>query len=419
MDRAELERLDRESLVVRAQAAGIRRARVLTRPELIDELLRLDPAADQTQLKRSRGFFGVARDLLSRVVERGLHLPDAADRLRAALGSPLPQVPRPEPQAVPTVTLAEIYAAQGHKLRAVETLWRVLEAEPEHAAARALLEKLNALDYVPPPPMAPEGEEAVGGDEIGAHLRGEAFAEAPTVEVSAMDHAVAAAQAQEMGEAATVETSVVERPLPEAPTIEPALDAAALEEGAPPSPLAESAPPPEHEELEVVTPRIIEAPTTLPLATVPSECVAIPIEGGRFYVWWRLGTDARRLVDEAFFFVRAVIFVPTWEGPQRETRDVACDPTTGELVLGAMPDGAVVRIAIGVMEAGDVVPLAHSPALEVTPSQGLVQWTPEGALPIALEDPRASAIARAAEGAARSGHVSYDSYLRHPPSEPG
>src|SRR5262245_54992184 len=122
MDRAELERLDREGLVQRAQVAGIRRARVLTRPELIDELLRLEPDVDQAQLKKTRGFFGIARDLLSRVVERGLHLPDAADRLRAALGTPLPHVPRPEPQAVPTVTLAEIYAAQGHKLRAIETL---------------------------------------------------------------------------------------------------------------------------------------------------------------------------------------------------------------------------------------------------------------------------------------------------------
>jgi hypothetical protein len=39
MDRVELEGLDRESLVLRAQAAGIKRARILTRPELIDELL--------------------------------------------------------------------------------------------------------------------------------------------------------------------------------------------------------------------------------------------------------------------------------------------------------------------------------------------------------------------------------------------
>ena len=33
------------------------------------------------------------------------------------------------------MTLAEIYAAQGHKDRAMDTLRRVLEGEPEHAAA--------------------------------------------------------------------------------------------------------------------------------------------------------------------------------------------------------------------------------------------------------------------------------------------
>ena len=159
MDRGQLEALDRESLVARATAAGIRRARILTRPELIDELLRLDPNIDEAALKKSRGFFGRARDLLSRVVERGLHLPDAADRLRAALTTPLPDVPRPEPQAVPTVTLAEIYAAQGHKQRAIETLERVLEREPEHGAARALLEKLTDAGYVAPKePLPPEPE---------------------------------------------------------------------------------------------------------------------------------------------------------------------------------------------------------------------------------------------------------------------
>src|SRR5436190_536406 len=129
MERAELEGLDRESLVAHAERAGIKRARILTRPELVDELLRLDPSTDRAKLEKSRGFFGRARDLLARVVERGLHLPDAAERLRdMALGGPLPAtVPRTDPQAVPTVTLAEIYAAQGHKQRAIETVRRVLE----------------------------------------------------------------------------------------------------------------------------------------------------------------------------------------------------------------------------------------------------------------------------------------------------
>src|SRR3954447_7547931 len=106
MDRAELEGVDRETLVVRAQAAGIRRARILTRPELIDELLRLDPTTSAAQLKKSRGFFGKARDLVARVVERGLPLPDAAERIRTlSLGDPQAASEmrghRSEPQAMP------------------------------------------------------------------------------------------------------------------------------------------------------------------------------------------------------------------------------------------------------------------------------------------------------------------------------
>ncbi|MDP9037177.1 MAG: hypothetical protein M3O50_20455, partial [Myxococcota bacterium] len=81
MNRADLERLDRDALIERAEAAGVTRARILTRPELVDELL-LRSAGEHASRQRARGLFGVARDLLARVVERGLHLPDAADRLR-------------------------------------------------------------------------------------------------------------------------------------------------------------------------------------------------------------------------------------------------------------------------------------------------------------------------------------------------
>jgi hypothetical protein len=385
MDRAELEQLDREGLVARAQAAGIRRARVLTRPELIDELLRIDPAVDQTQLKKSRGFFGIARDLLSRVVERGLHLPDAADRLRVALGNPLPHGPRPEPQAVPTVTLAEIYAAQGHKLRAIETLVRVLEAEPEHGAARVLIEKLQASDYVaPPPPLPPEPDEV--RDEIGAHL-GESKSgeveEAEAVAEHAETAAVKATEAQAIDAEASEELAVQ---APETPASAPA------------------------------TPRV-EEPTTLPGAPVVTECVAIPIANGS-YVWWRLSEAARRVAVGGSFFVRALVLLPTWDGPQRETRDVACDATAGELILRGLPERAVVRVAIGIMEAGEFVPLAHSPALEssesseaseedkrIAASRELVQWTPEGVAPVGRDDPNAASIARAAERAARTtGH---------------
>ncbi len=343
MDRAELERLDREALVTRAQDAGIRRARLLTRPELIDELLRLDLAADPTHLKKNRGFFGIARDLLTRVVERGLHLPDAADRLRAALGSSLPQVPRPEPQAVPTVTLAEIYAAQGHKLRAIETLQRVLELEPEHAAARALLEKLEEPSYVAPAPLLPPEEEAV----------------------------------------ATVEPSPAESQPPEAAVV---------------------AAEPEIEPEPITPPVWTPEPTTTILAPTRSECVAIPLTGGKSYVWWQLASDARRLAEESTFVVRAVVLVPTWDGPRREVRDLTCDPAASEAVVSDLPKSAVVRVAVGVLRDGDVVPLAHSPALErsehlleTTASRGLVEWTLAGPVPVVLDE--AVSIARAAERA--------------------
>lgn len=162
MDRAALERLDREALIARAEAAGVTRARILTRPELIDELLlRSASPGDPTATTRARGFFGVARDLLARVVERGLHLPDAADLIRGTTLAQPPPSRKTAPAALPTVTLAEIYAAQGHRERAIDTLKRVLEREADHGAARALLRQLEDASYAVPPPALPPEEEAM------------------------------------------------------------------------------------------------------------------------------------------------------------------------------------------------------------------------------------------------------------------
>src|SRR5258708_22641961 len=149
MHRAELERLDRDPLIARAEGAGVPRARILTRPELVDGLI-LRSETDPLIRQRSRGLFGRARDLLASVVERGLHLPDAADRIRTMGGLP---VARPSaPAALPTVTLAEIYMTQGHRDRAIETLEGLLAREPDHAAAATLLAQLRDGTYAVPPP---------------------------------------------------------------------------------------------------------------------------------------------------------------------------------------------------------------------------------------------------------------------------
>jgi hypothetical protein len=167
--RTELESLDRDALIAQAEASGVVRARVLTRPELVDEIL-LRQGHDAETTRRMRGFLGRARDLLARLVERGLNLPDAADRLRGSAPAP---VKRAGP-AVPTVTLAEIYATQGHTSKAVDTLHRVLEREPEHAAAKALLSKLESPAYARPAQAMPaEPEDDRVGYEVVTKEEGE------------------------------------------------------------------------------------------------------------------------------------------------------------------------------------------------------------------------------------------------------
>ena len=166
MDRAALEALDRDSLVAHAEAQGVSRARILTRPELVDELLLRDAGGDRERAKKARGWLGRARDLVARVIERGLHLPDAADRLR---GEVPPPAARRTPSVLPTVTLAEIYATQGHRQKALDTLRQVLAMEPEHAAAQALMNKLQDASFAVPdqPVMPPEDEELGGSSDMG------------------------------------------------------------------------------------------------------------------------------------------------------------------------------------------------------------------------------------------------------------
>jgi hypothetical protein len=89
-------------------------------------------------------WLGKARRLLASVVERGLHLPEAATLIRGGLPvRPFSSGPPP----VATVTLARIYAAQGHLVRAIGILDEVLVSDPDHELARSLRDELQrALD---------------------------------------------------------------------------------------------------------------------------------------------------------------------------------------------------------------------------------------------------------------------------------
>lgn len=327
MDRSELDILDRDALIQRALDMGVPRAKILTRPELIDEIvLRAAKPGDQ-QVRAARGLFGIARDLLARVVEKGLHLPDAAERLRHLT---IPPPPRPSPAAVPTVTLAEIYASQGHVKRAVETLRKVLEREPEHEAARALLSQLEDVSFkakAPPLPPEPEEEPAPRDDDDEEP----APRDDDDDETAPRDH-----QAPELRGYVETATRSLE---------------SANRNDEPAGP----------------TSTVGQAPAATPSASW--DCLAVIMHKRCYVRWSAAGTVGATL--------RLLIIRPTWDGPQPETRDIALDKASGDRIIADLPERAVVRAAIGTVRDGSFVPKAHSPHYEWDGDK-LVRWSPRG-----------------------------------------
>jgi hypothetical protein len=322
--RAELEQLNRDALIARAEDAGVTRARVLTRPELVDELLLrsvVEPAAKQ----RARGFFGLARDLLARVVERGLNLPDAADTIRA-LGLQPPSR-RLVASALPTVTLAEIYAAQGHRDRAIETLAGVLASEPDHAVARVLMGRLeDSSQPLPPPPLPPEEEE-------------------PT------PPAASASPEPDWGG----HSPQVEAGRPQADPIEA--------DGVPEAQTQAA----EHGPRE---PAYMLDDSPLPPRYDVDECVAMSVDPRTVYVYWEVrDATLAESVPDGVLAVRLVVIIPTWEGPQCSVLDREVGQPFGELFERDLPPGCVVRAAIGWKTGGAFSSIAHALAVETPPGR--------------------------------------------------
>ncbi|HHH11032.1 MAG TPA: DUF4912 domain-containing protein, partial [Sorangium sp.] len=166
MRRDELRKLSRDELIARASSQGVRRPAVLTKAELIDELLKQTLALGGGT---GRGWLGRARDLLAAVVERGLHLPDTARLLRGQ-SAPMPSGHPPPPLA--TVTLAEIYAAQGHTKKALKVLGEVLDRETDNREARVLYERLGGTPRthsITPATSSPQdGAPATSSPQDGA-----------------------------------------------------------------------------------------------------------------------------------------------------------------------------------------------------------------------------------------------------------
>ena len=248
------------------------------------------------------------------------------------------------PVAVPTVTLAEIYAAQGHRARAVETLEGVLAREPEHAAARSLVAQLrDGGRPIPAPRMPPEPEEE------------------PTPVA---------------GEASETPVSLDADPV-EAP---PAVDAPAE-----PSAMLDDQPLPPRYDVD--------------------ECVASVVDPRTVYVYWEVRASTRAALQAISpggrLALRLAVVEPAWGGPRASLRDHDAVSEVGDFFAGDLPAGCIVRAAIGWLDGARFESIAHAPALEPpigAPSpfatDVLVRWSPAGrAARLDPSDPDAAPLA--------------------------
>ncbi len=367
----DLERLSREQLILKARVLGVERAELMTRVELRDEIVRRSEP-DPVQQKRARGFLGVARDLVASVVEAGLNLPDAAAVIRGDGSREDWKGPAP----VATVTLAEIYAAQGHLERALRMLDEVIAKEPDHDPARALRDRLAAgegagssprrrvkINLAEPPPesTAPDPDSDLEHAAPEPELVVEASP--PTIASSAISQALSSESAQKEPE---FEFGAHEP----APAESPAEIAAAMLGHAEPDTVEAAAE-------EIVAAHVEPAPVQ------PHEpCLLTLAFAGRRQVYWEMPESAwqplRARSPEGRAVLRVVSFDARGSKVERHSLDITPHTEIGSSTLPGLAATAVVRAALGWEEQGRFTPfvLASDLGTEARPSTKSARFRP-------------------------------------------
>src|SRR6478609_4221291 len=367
----ELERLSREQLILKARVLGVERPELMTRVEMRDEIVRRSEP-DLAQQKRARGFLGVARDLVASVVEAGLNLPDAAALIR---GDANRETHWKGPPPVATVTLAEIYATQGHLDRALRMLDEVLAKEPDHDAARALRTRLATATDLPASPArrrqkisfaenspfntpAAEPEPSVVSEsETTAAPEPEAtinFAVAPPV----------ASQPETTEPEPAPEPVAVAAPEPEpiaAPEHEPELQVTAAQVEPTPSDVPEHVEP-SHAEPVAAAPYevpIAVAPESIAPAPAPAALLTLSVAGQR-QIYWELPAESlsalRAHSPSGRPVVRVITFRTRAGRVERHSSDLTPDSEVGFAVLPNLRADAVVRAVLGWQIEGRFMP---------------------------------------------------------------
>ena len=403
MNAQELEGCSRTELIARAESIGVDNAKVLTRAELIDEILRRS-VSDPLERRLARGLLGVARDLVARVVERGLHLPDAAAVIRGNRTKPIMSDERPP---IATVTLAEIYAGQGHRERALQVLDQVLSHEPEHAAARALRDRVaaspnddaglasdNVVSATPPAANADTSATPPAADE-GPLATASAADEGPPTAPSAADADTAmsasAADADQSQPSAPSEPAADAAP---APVVLGASDSAAAEPAlaGEPAGMLDDAPLPTHYDVD--------------------EVVLMPVDPATVFVYWEVREATRAaaaaVAPDGRLVLRILAVTPSPSGPELSMRDVALPSLVGDWLVRDMPVGAVLRAAVGWRRNTAFEPLSVAMELTAPPNRPasesanqLARFGADRTYDEPLDDgPLAQAVARAQRRAA-------------------
>ncbi len=348
MDTATFDRMSRDELVAKARSLGVERAELMTRVELHDEIVRRSEP-DPGERKKARGWLGVARDLVAGVVESGLNLPDAAALIRGRA-----EIDAQGPSPVATVTLAQIYAAQGHQARALAVLDEVLAKEPDHAAARALRER-----FLESPEPARRVVE-------------------PQPELPPLDVTPAPAQA-----ARAPATQSAEPPARSQPAPEPAPDPAPIEPP-PVTVLAPVAPIPAAAVPDFEAPPIVVTPPP-PKTAARLPCVLVTRRPGeRPEVVWDLGDlpGPRAGVSLA---IRYVSWTASPSGVDRREGELFVNERRGRLRLAEVDPAAVVRLVFGHGRNDDFVPLGIASELSVNDGAVNLRFRPPTAAGVEIQ----------------------------------
>jgi len=334
----DLQKLSRGELIELARARGVFSADALTRAELIDEILQRP--VEEPVSPGLFGLLGVAGELVAGVVDSRLHMPEAANLIREMTK---PRRSSRPPPPLPTVTLAEIYAAQGHLDKAIAVLDEVLTTAPDHGDARALRERL--ADEL----AAALAAEAAGDPEQAAPTEDKA-PPAPTEELEALagDADIAPSEPADAIDA-PVEPDADEGAAvapPTVPEVEPA--PASADEPGTGEPLPSPTPPAHYGADEVVA-----------LATDPATA----------YVYWELRPErfarTRHADPDGRLVLRALTMVSRGLDVVSDSRDIPVDALVGDRFISGLTPSAELRLCLGWNGPKGFVPLAVATALQM------------------------------------------------------